>query len=125
MFCHFFHYKIKIGIVIDNEQKFHSSRMILCTFKNPLDKKFFFCEIKILTAATAAADWPWDLKNLLKVGFIIEKQEVFFVGGYGETFLRKVAPKGLKPPPLPKNVISISCVESISFLTLYLFFTPF
>ena len=77
--------------------------MILCTFKNPLDKKFFFCEIKILTAATAAADWPWDLKNLLKVGFIIEKQEVFFVGGYGETFLRKVAPKGLKPPPPPKK----------------------
>ena len=40
--CNFFHNKIKIGIVFDNEQKFHSSSMIFWTFKNPLDKKFFF-----------------------------------------------------------------------------------
>ena len=79
-----------------------------------------------LKTLTAAADWLWDLKNLLKFGFIIEKQEVFFVGGYGETFLRKVPPKVLTPPsPLPKIVISISCVECISFLTLYPFFHVF
>ena len=40
--CNFFHNKIQIGIVFDNEQKFHSSSMIFLTFKNPLDKKFFF-----------------------------------------------------------------------------------
>ena len=61
--------------------------MMFWTFKNPLDKKFFF-KIQILTAAATAtaADRLWDLKKLLKFGFIIEKQEVFFVGGYEETF---------------------------------------
>ena len=37
----FFQNKIKIGLVFDNKKKFYSSCMIFCTFKNPLDKKFF------------------------------------------------------------------------------------
>ena len=56
--------------------------MIFLSFKNPLNKKFF--KIKILTSA--AANYLWGLKKLLKFGFIIEKQKAFFVGGYGETF---------------------------------------
>ena len=54
----FFQNKIKIGLVFDNQQQYHSSSMIFWTFKNPLDKDFF--KIKILTAS---ADGLWDLKN--------------------------------------------------------------
>ena len=37
----FFHNKIKIGIVFDNEQKFHSSSMIFGLLKTPWIKSFF------------------------------------------------------------------------------------
>ena len=44
--CNFFQLKIKIGVVIDNEQKFHSSSMIFCTCKNPLEKTIFILRSK-------------------------------------------------------------------------------
>ena len=42
----FFQSYIKIGIIIDNAQKFNISSIIFCTLKNSVDKKFFVLDKK-------------------------------------------------------------------------------
>ena len=121
--CNFFHNKIQIGIVFDNEQKFHSSSMIFLLLKTPWIKSFFSQNKKFDRRRRRLT---WDLKKLLKFGLIIEQQDVFFCRGLWGKFLKKSGSTGVETPPtLPKSVISISCVESISFLTLYPFLSPF
>ena len=118
-FAIFFQNRIKIGLIFYNEQKFHSSSMIFWTFKNPLDKKFFFQAQNFDCHRCRLTLGP---KITLEVWFHNREAGGIFLGGYGEKWLKRC---WHPPSPLPKSVISISCVESIAFLTLYPFFHLF
>ena len=99
-FAIFFIIKSKLAKLLITNRNFTALAWFFVPLKIPWIKSYF-CEIKILTAATA--DWLWDLKKLLKVGFIIEKQEVFFCRGLWGDFFEKSGSKRAETPSPPKK----------------------
>ena len=84
--CNIFQNKITIGLVFDSEQKFHSSSMIFWTFKNPLDKKFFFQAQNFDCHRCRLTLGP---KITLEVWFHNREAGGIFLWGYGEKWLKR------------------------------------
>ena len=84
-FAIFFQNKIKIGLVFDNKQKFHSSSRIFCTFKIPLDKKIFF-KGQNFDCRHRRRRLTLEHKKTVEAWFHNrEAGGIFFGVGYGET----------------------------------------